>query len=552
MTEATVSATPDTPQRVLWAVAYAALLYYAQTLLRSSPPSVVEVTALVALALAALGIATALLASADRAAPWHMTALSVTTLVVALTVRGLHPFSDETLFFAASGRLLRHGVDPYGVNLVQSWPLLHHLPDQYFTNLLDGTHVTQLAYPAGALGPLWAIGWFSPLWAPVILAILAWVAAGLAAYWLLPRPWRAVAGLLVTFTPLLLTYTAGVGDAMLVAPLVVALGTMRHVTATTPNWRRWISPVALGLAVSVKPTPAVFLPFILVSLVFEVPGLRAALRRAATYLAAVAGAFLVVNAPFILWGFTAWRRAILIPLTAHLQPSGVGVVSLFTSGVATGVHLNYLSLAGLLVLAGTGIALFAWYDHLRIAWPMLVSLFFLVEPRSYWSYVAYPFVAGLVYALTLPARPATSNRPTPDARFAPLVRPARLLAVAALVAGALTTVGAFLPATIDVTSVHWTTSSGNVDQVTATLSNHLATPQTVVVRPFSPTSGISNAAWMVDIATGSNRVVLAPHSELTVTLRSSTPEVPTATPWFLEAATTSQIVRSPIYGAPPR
>ena len=69
MTEATVSATPDTPQRVLWAVAYAALLYYAQTLLRSSPPSVVEVTALVALALAALGIATALLASADRAAP---------------------------------------------------------------------------------------------------------------------------------------------------------------------------------------------------------------------------------------------------------------------------------------------------------------------------------------------------------------------------------------------------------------------------------------------------------------------------------------------------
>ncbi len=109
---------------------------------------------------------------------------------------------------------------------------------------------------------------------------------------------------------------------------------------------RWMGPVALGLACSMKQTPWFCVAFIAMGLFIEARASgRPAVRLVVGYLAIVATVFTAVNLPFIVWQPTAWARGTLLPIRQPLVADGQGLVTLALHGVARGVSLPWLSVA---------------------------------------------------------------------------------------------------------------------------------------------------------------------------------------------------------------
>jgi hypothetical protein len=90
--------------------------------------------------------------------------------------------------------------------------------------------------------------------------------------------------------------------------------------------RRWLSALALGIAISCKQPAWFFVPFYAV-LVFRTYGWKETLARLS-----VAGLMMVaLNLPFILWDPHAWVAGVMAPIGDPMFPMGVGIVGLVGS-----------------------------------------------------------------------------------------------------------------------------------------------------------------------------------------------------------------------------
>jgi uncharacterized membrane protein len=490
-----------------------------------------------------VGLAATWWVRTPRSLPYQLAALAtVTAGAVGQLGAGTHArqfyTTDSAAFNQVAARLLTHGINPYASSLASANRLLQR-PSAFWTYTVDGGHVTHVSYPAGSFlleVPLLALGLHHMVvdW----LDLGAWVVTGMLLFAVVPASIRWFAVLLFSLPVFAAIFGAGGTDAAFLPFLVLAVWRWdRFGLGKSAGLARWMGPVALGLACSIKQTPWFCVPFVVTGLVLEARASgRRPVRLASVYLAVVVGVFAVVNLPFIVWGPRAWLAGTLLPFTHSLVADGQGLVTLVLHGLARGVSLPLLTAAGLLVMAALLAAMATWYPQLKRIWLILVPLSFFVATRSLSSYLLDLTPAAIVAAISVAPAPGPLRQRAP-ARI-PRVLVVAVPAVSSL-AAVVVTVLAFVgpPLELSVRSVSTSKQATVLDAVTLTVQN-------TTDRPVSPhfmvtiDSGHPEGFWH---PADGRPLVLGPRAHATVTI---VPGVFTWAPghgyhWLVEAYSAS-------------
>ncbi len=488
-----------------------------------------------------VGLAWAWLADSPRSPLMQLSALvAVVGSTLANQGIGIHTrrfySTDSAAFNQVGAKLLLHGIDPYAVTLGSAAKLLKD-PEQYWTYLVRGGHVDHVSYPAGSIliqVPALALGFHHEVvdW----LDLFAWIVTCALIFALLPASIRWLSALLLLAPAFSGVFASGGTDAAFLPFLVLAVWRWdRFGLGRSAGVARWMGPVALGLACSIKQAPWFCIPFLAIGLAVEanVSG-RRPVRVVGRYLAVVGGIFAVVNLPFVIWQPAAWARGTFLPFASPLVADGQGLVTLALHGIAHGVSLPLLTLAGALVLVALMATMVIWYPQMKRIWMFCIPLAFFVATRSLSTYLADLYPAAIVAAFSV----APALRTQAVAGRGRLRLPSGLAAVVPAVAAVCVSVLAFLspPLQLGVQSVTTSRSSGIE---TVTLDVHNVTGQTVIPH-FMVTEGSNNPGgfWF---PYGRQELVLGPHASTTVTLH---PLAPFGTPnrgsqWLVEAYTAS-------------
>ena len=381
--------------------------------------------------------------------------------------------TDELAFDQYAGQLVVHGLNPYVHSMAPSFSQFRVSPDGY-TYSLSGSPVTQLSYPALAFllyVPLLALGWSSQL--AVALNVAAWGLTVLLLFAALPTRVRPAA-LVLGSVAIYVSYAVGGITDVLFMPLLVG---------AAYRWDRfgesritYAGPVLLGLAMAVKQTPWLLLPFLVCALAIDEharAGAKAAFRRSARYVAVVAAAFLAPNLPFVFMSPNAWVKGVLTPITSHLVPAGQGAValSLFLKvggGSLAAFTAATVILALLLILIYVGT-----YPLLRMATFVLPALILFFASRSYGNYLVALIPAAVVGAVTI--RPFSRQGETHPGRGR-IRRSRRWLAAVSLGAALMTATVVYAladgqPLKVRVTGIRTTGQLATVEQISLYVAN---------------------------------------------------------------------------------
>jgi hypothetical protein len=416
--------------------------------------------------------------------------------------------TDSAAFNHVATRLLLHGHNPYTSSMGDAATLLSD-PAHYWTYLTNGGHVTGVSYPAGSFllqAPLVALGvhHLASDW----LDLGAWIGAGIVLFLLLPKSLRWIAPLLLLTDAFTGSFASGGTDALFIPFLVLALWRWDRFVTPHAGLERWLSPVALGVACSIKQSPWFVVPFVVLGVALEAR--RATLdpwRSGARYGALVAGTFLVVNLPFIVASPTPWLRGVLLPLRSPLVPDGQGLVTLALHGATGGASLELLNLAALIGVVGLLIATYRWYPQLKRAWLFILPVVLFIPGRSLTNYLLDLFPAALIAATSV--------------RAAPTAAPARRTGYALGVAGAgaaACVAWAFLAVPLGVTVQRVATADHHLAITAITLrlenrTNHAVDPHFMM----SVDGGHPSGFWLATTTEGS--LPLAPGARATVVIR---------------------------------
>ncbi len=424
----------------------------------------------------------------------------------------IHPAygTDELAFDQYAGQLVAHGHNPYAHSMAPAWGLFH-VSQYVVTHSLDGSAITTLSYPSLSFllyVPFLLLGWSTQL--AQVINIAAWVVAIAMGYFLVPRtvkPLVLVLGLLTvntSFAP------GGVTDTLYLPLLIVAVYRWDRFPEWF-GWRSWVAPVAMGLALSVKQTPWLVLPFLALGLYLDADPKgdgRARLRAAWTYLWRALAAFLAINLVFIAADPMAWMRGVLAPSLENLVPQGQGWSALPTvMGVGGGNLVAFTLLMAAALICALVLFVVA-YPRTKAVVVLIPALVFLFAARSQPNY----FVM-----LALPAIVAACSVRTPQIQL-PAWRTAlwgtirRRVAVGGsvgLVIAALVVALAWPPPlSLRITSVYTSNSrSFSINRIGLTATNR--TSQTVHPAFFVKIGGSLTAPWIVTTGPAS----LAPAQE---------------------------------------
>jgi uncharacterized membrane protein len=444
--------------------------------------------------------------------------------------------TDSGAFNQVAARFLLHGTDPYVASMGSASQLLK-VPAENWTYTVTGSFVTHVSYPAGSFllqVPALALGFRHQVvdW----MDLYAWILAGVLVFVLIPVSVRWLAALLILTPVFADIFGSGGTDAVFLPFLILAVWRWdRFGLDRSAGVARWMGPIALGLACSVKQTPWFCLPFLALGLVIEARNSgRRPLPLVLRYVAVVVVVFTAVNLPFIVWQPAAWARGTFLPFTEPLVADGQGLVTLALHGVAHGVSLPLLTAAGILVLVALLAGLVLWYPRMKRVWMLLLPLTFFVATRSLSTYLLDLYPAAIVAALSVSpaAGPAVSLA---GRRKLPLA----LAAIGPALAAVAVSVLAFLspPLQIAVRSVSASHAATSLDAVTVTVHNR--------------TGGTVVPHFMVDVDDAHpdgfwypaprRPFELGPHASATVTLRPTTyAGAPThGSRWLVEAYTSS-------------
>jgi len=320
------------------------------------------------------------------------------------TIHGSNYFmTDSAAFNQRATSLILKGINPYSAHLNPVHLALSNASN-FWTYTLSGGHIDQVSYPAGAFllqAPFQWLG-FTHLTSDY-LDLAAWLATGLIIYFTATPKYRWIAPMLLVTSVFTYIFTHGGTDALFVPFLTLAAWrTTVFVDALAPRWQRWIGPLALGLACSIKQTPWFAAPLLLLVVLAEARDLdRSLWKIGASYVGLAVAPFAILNLPFVLWNVRAWWHGVLIPLTQPLIPDGQGLVSVVQHGLLNSVSPLWLSVAGLGVLLLLAVAI--WSHPLRWskAWLFLLPLVFFIAARSLTAYYIDFVPAGIAAALTV-------------------------------------------------------------------------------------------------------------------------------------------------------
>ncbi len=414
--------------------------------------------------------------------------------------------TDEIAFDQYAAQLALHGINPYLHSMAPAFPLFHVSPNGY-TFQLNGQPVTALSYPALAFEaylPLLAAGVTTQ--AAVWVEIFSWALAAAVLYAVLPRSVAPLAGLVASIDVYIGYAVGGVTDTLFV-PLLIGAAVSWDRFGSYRGPRAWRGPVCMGLAMAVKQTPWLVLPFVIAGIVLESKrqrGTRQAVRDGLRYTGIALAAFAVPNLPYAVAAPGAWLNGILTPFNSHTVPAGQGLVDISLSLMTGGGSLTAYDVAAAIVLAAMLACYVTTYPALKPAAFLLPSIALFFADRSFGSYLVMLVPSALAAA-------ATTSRPRglPAARHWRWVAAGGGLAVLAAVIAALSTPS---PLSVSIESVHTTGQLATVGQVTLSVTNNTGGS----VRPaFTLENGtVMTAFWQ----RASGPAVLGPHQHASYTI----------------------------------
>jgi uncharacterized membrane protein len=373
--------------------------------------------------------------------------------------------TDEVAFDQYAAQLALHGVNPYLHSMAPAFPLFHVSPNGY-TFQLNGQPVTALSYPALSFEvylPLLALGLATQ--AAVWANVAAWALGAVVLYAVLPRKLAPLA-VVVASADIFIGYAAGGVTDCLFVPLLVGAAVGWDRFASTRGPAAWRGPVLMGLAMAVKQTPWLVVPFVIAGIMLESRrerGGRQAVLDGFRYAGIATAAFLVPNLPYLVGAPGAWLHGILTPLSSRAVPAGQGLVSLSLSLAVGGGSLLAYNVAAVVVLAAVFACYLATYPALKPAAFLIPSIVLFFATRSFGSYLIMLIPAAIAAA-------ATTRRPRGAAswRHWKWVALAGAGASAAAVSAAVT---APSPLTVSIQSVQTTGQLATVEQVTLAVVN---------------------------------------------------------------------------------
>ncbi|HEY8685697.1 MAG TPA: hypothetical protein VIO57_08840 [Chloroflexota bacterium] len=231
-------------------------------------------------------------------------------------------------------------------------------------------------YPAGSFLFIMPFVWMG-LHDMRFLYALAVLGMGVYLWKRMPRSLRWLAPLIVLAdVPLLILSRGGQPDPLYGLFLMLGFA----------EWgRSRTSPILMGLAAATKQLAWFFLPFYVILIVRRF-GPREALRRTGI----IAAVYLLLNGFFIVKSPGAYLSSIMGPMSDPMFPMGIGVISLFVSGVLPMAPKIAFSIAEVTAWAGSMYAF--WRSRLLLpasvaalaalplffAWRSLVNYFYLV------------------------------------------------------------------------------------------------------------------------------------------------------------------------------
>lgn len=374
--------------------------------------------------------------------------------------------TDEIAFDQYAAQLALHGTNPYLQSMAPAFPLFHVSPNGY-TFKLDGQPVTALSYPALAFEaymPLLAAGVTTQ--AAVWVDVAAWAASAVLLYLVLPRSIAPLAAAIASVDVYIGYASGGVTDALFV-PLLIGAAVGWDRFPAERGIRALRGPVCMGLAMAVKQTPWLVLPFVLAGIAVEsryTRGNRQAARDCLRYLGITLAAFLTPNVPYLAGAPVAWLHGVLTPVSSPSVPAGQGLISLSLSMAVGGGSLlayNVAAVVIFIVILGCYIAV---YPTAKTAAFVLPSIALFFADRSFGSYLIMLIPAALVAAVTT-SRPR-GIAPWRHWKWAAAFGGA---ASAATVAVALTSSS---PLSMSMVSVRSTGQLATVEQVTLAVTNN--------------------------------------------------------------------------------
>jgi uncharacterized membrane protein len=376
--------------------------------------------------------------------------------------------TDEIAFDQYAAQLFLHGVNPYPQSMAPAFPLFHVSPDGY-TFLLNGQPVTTLSYPALsflAYLPLLAFGVTTQ--AAVWVNIASWAIGTLVLFAVLPRRLAPLAAVVASADIFISYAVGGVTDALFV-PLLVGAAVSWDRFPRTRGAAAWRGPVLLGLAMAVKQTPWLVVPFVVAGIMLESRRAGSWCRAAGDglrYAGIATAAFLVPNLPFLADSPGTWLHGILTPLVSASVPAGQGLISLALALPAGGGSLLAYNVAAAVVLAACLACYVTNYRLLKPATFLIPSIVLFFATRSFGSYLVMLIPAAVAAVATTGPAPAGSYW-----RHWKWVAAGGAAATGLAVAAALT---ARSPLVVSIQSVRTTGQLATVQQLTLRVANRSA------------------------------------------------------------------------------
>jgi len=289
---------------------------------------------------------------------------------------------DSGSYTDLAAALIRHGHDPYEWDYGGVFDI-RRSQQSNSTPLLNGASESPYPYPAL---PFLLVVPFQTLGLPgvFILSVLAHVAMLVLMFVAAPRKWQPI---------ILLPALAGFNFAFFTAignlDILWALALLAMVAA----WRRpALRAIFYGLALSLKQTPLLLAPFLLIRICYS-DKYRRSLANVACFIMISAAVFLVFNGPFILWNATGWFKGYTLPAREALVIISHGGLSTLTQSGILYLPRTYFTLAAL--SAFTLLLFIYWRHHDQLSetfWimPGIVMWFSFRALVSYWLYWALP------------------------------------------------------------------------------------------------------------------------------------------------------------------
>lgn len=452
--------------------------------------------------------------------------------------------TDGAAFDQYAASLAMHGLNPYTHSMAPALTQFH-VPQIFHTYRLNGTEIDNLSYPSASFlfyMPALIFGLHTQ--AANVVDVAFWALSGFMLWRMLPARTSWVAGLVLSANVYLSFMIGGLTDALFVPFVLLAVYRWdRYGVHLEDTAARWIGPIALGIACSVKQTPWFLAPFLLIGLWIEhrengTDGVRVVARYAATAL----GTFLFLNAPFIVADPAAWARGTFLPLVQPTIPDGQGLVDLTIFDHLGGGRLALYTCAGVACFALALLAFRYRYAALKRAWVPLVAVSFFLPTRSFGSYLFMLFPAAIVAGITVGAPPVGWRVRHSFQRWIGLGLVVGGVATAGLAIAAVATPA---PLSVRIVDTQSTGQLGTIYQAEVQVTNHTGRVQ----RPHFTVQTQAHATtfWNPVDATGQVVVpVVAAHASATFILRApNTASMPAvASPMFISAFTTGPAAMS--------